>query len=576
MNAACPSDDSFNCLPSSPLTTFLSSPAGAGFDVSRLRGLSADSRTVKDGFLFAAFSGAKTDGAAYIAQAIKNGASVILTHSAAAIAGDIPSDVLVINHDNPRQLFAHIAAQFYAHNQPEHIAAITGTNGKTSTAHFVRELWSAMDKNAASIGTLGVLYGADTAPKSASMTSPPADVFHRILSEVKTADVSHLVIEASSHGLHQCRIDGARIEVGAFTNLSHDHLDYHDTMAAYLQAKLRLFTDILTPDGMAVLNGDIPQINAIKAACLPTQNIVTYGAGIDGACDIQLLTRTPTPHGQDVRVRVYGRDYDVNVPLIGDFQVMNILCAIGIITARNQSLAPQVMTHIEGLTPVAGRLERIEGHPNGAGVYVDYAHTPAALRAALNTVRPHTKNRLVCLFGCGGDRDKTKRAVMGGIAADLADMVYVSDDNPRGEPATAIRDAIMTGAQEALRSTPKSAAGHTITLLEVDDRARAITAAVDGLGRGDCLVIAGKGHEQGQIIGDCVTPFDDRAQARAAIAALNNKQNNSQENVSAQTDVTRELDSAEQVNTRTGAKASTSADIDTEKGKDKDGGVHHV
>lgn len=474
------------------------------FDIRHLSGLTADSRTVKPGYLFAAFSGSKTDGTIYIQDAIDKGAAVLLVKTGAALPAHIPPDVAVIYDDYPRRQFAMMVAEFYGYAQPEHVAAVTGTNGKTSIAWFVRQIWQKLGYKAAGLGTLGLITGDQYLPESqeSSATTPDPVKLHEELKTLDDTGVSHLAMEASSHGLDQYRMDGVRVETAAFTNLSHDHLDYHPDMQSYLQAKLRLFSELLLPDGVAVLNADVPEYGTIKGALSSGQRVISYGTRGE---DIKLLSRTLTADGQDMDISLFGQDYHIHLPLIGQFQVMNVLCAIGMVLAHDKSKINAVLDIIPELSCVPGRLERIDGHPSGASVYVDYAHTPDALRSALEAIRPHVENRLVCLFGCGGDRDRTKRPVMGKIAAEIADVVYVTDDNPRSEDPAAIRQAIMQAAPSA----------H-----EVSDRAQAIVQSIGALGVGDCLLIAGKGHEQGQTIGDKTLPFDDRTHARESIAAL--------------------------------------------------------
>ncbi len=466
--------------------------------VPEITGLTADSRAVEPGFLFAALPGSRVDGRDFIDQAVAKGATTILAPTGTTLPATI-TGVELITDDRPRRRFAKMAAAFYG-EQPGTIAAVTGTNGKTSTANFARQIWEKLGKSAASLGTLGI-----TAPgmeQYGALTTPDPVALHASLAELAEAGITHLAMEASSHGLDQHRLDGVRVTAAGFTNLSRDHLDYHGTMEAYLAAKGRLFDEVLEPGGTAVLNADAPECPALAArAEAAGRRVLRYGAQ---GTDIQLDTATPQPRGLDLKLTVRGRTVDIQLPLAGAFQAANALCALGLVLADG-SEPDSAIAALEGLTGVRGRLELVAQHPNGAAVYVDYAHTPDALETVLTALRPHTRGKLVAVFGCGGDRDPGKRPVMGATVARLADRAIVTDDNPRTEDPATIRAA-------ALAACPGS--------IEIGDRAEAIRTAIAGLAPDDVLVIAGKGHETGQIVGEDVHPFDDAEHARAAAEDL--------------------------------------------------------
>jgi UDP-N-acetylmuramoyl-L-alanyl-D-glutamate--2,6-diaminopimelate ligase len=468
--------------------------------VKNLEGLTQDSRGVKEGYLFAALGGSKTDGRKYISDALRNGAVAVLAPTGTQLPAEAAQDVTLITDDNPRRALALMAAAFYG-RQPAHIAAVTGTNGKTSTVHFVKQLWRAQNIKAASIGTLGVRAPGLT--RSGSMTTPDPVSLHAELADLAAAGVTHLAIEASSHGLDQHRLDGVQVGVAAFTNLSRDHLDYHTDMESYFNAKRRLFTDVARAGGHAVLNADTQEYETLRADAQGAGlEILSYGRA---GREIRILGVEPAPQGQNVRVEIFGAETVLNLPLVGDFQVMNALCALGVALAGDRRKAQGYMTALAHLRGAPGRLELVGGHPKQAAVYIDYAHTPAALENVLTALRAHTPGRLVCLFGCGGDRDAGKRPLMAGVAARLADIVLVTDDNPRSEDPAAIRADILKGAPAAR---------------EIADRRKAIEDAVAMLNDGDVLVIAGKGHEQGQVFAEHVEPFDDAAEAAKAMEAL--------------------------------------------------------
>lgn len=461
-----------------------------------IKGITADSRAVGAGYLFAALPGVEKDGRDFITDAVQRGAVAILSAPGAVV----PNGIILIEHDAPRAFLSQIAARFYP-RQPQQIAAVTGTNGKTSTVCFAQQIWRALGvEKAATLGTLGlsapgvVFENARTTPDSVSL--------HAMLDEMTGRGVTHLAMEASSHGLAQNRMDDVRVSVAAFTNLTHDHLDYHASMDDYFQAKARLFTDVLAPDGVAVLNKDVPEYARLAAMC-GTCKIITYGTN---DADLCMISRTPTTHGQDVVLRVGDKTYQIHIPLIGAFMAMNVLCAAALVVAEGQFATGDIIAALSHLQGAPGRLQAVGGHPRGA-VYIDYAHTPDALDNILRALRPHTQSRLICVFGCGGDRDRTKRPLMGEIAAKLSDMTIVTDDNPRSEDPASIRQAIMAGASG--------------NMIEIGDRRAAIRHAVSIVAQGDVLVIAGKGHEQGQIIGNRTEKFDDLSEAKEAIALLN-------------------------------------------------------
>jgi UDP-N-acetylmuramoyl-L-alanyl-D-glutamate--2,6-diaminopimelate ligase len=473
--------------------TIAPEPVAGGPEVT---GLTADSRAVRPGYLFAALPGTKADGRSFIPQAVAAGAVAVLTDSAEgleALTRRTPP-VHVVADANPRRRLALMAAKLHA-PQPETVAAVTGTNGKTSTASFARQIWSLLGRRAASLGTLGVV-GPDF-EKPGALTTPDPVTLHQELKSLADSGVSHVCLEASSHGLDQFRLDGVEVGIAAFTNLTRDHLDYHLTMDAYLAAKARLFDVVMRPGGTAVLNADVPETGELAALCRRRgHRILAFGES--GTADLRLVERRPTPEGQDLVLEIFGRRHSVRLPLAGTFQTMNVLAALGIAIGSGEDALAAVET-LPRLGGVPGRLERV-----GPQVYVDYAHTPDALETVLKALRPHAEKRLVCVFGAGGDRDPGKRPLMGAVVARLADAAIVTDDNPRSEDPAAIRAAILAACPGAR---------------EIGDRAEAIGTAIRELAPGDVLVIAGKGHERGQIVKGVVHPFDDAAVARAALEA---------------------------------------------------------
>ncbi len=467
---------------------------------TEITGLTADSHAVEPGFLFAALPGSTpgstVDGRDFIDAAISKGAAAILAPDDTDISNDgISNDnVALLTSKDARAALAHIAAAFYA-AQPETIAAVTGTNGKTSVAHFIRQIWSLLGHQAVSMGTLG-LQLPDGSVKP-SLTTPDPVTLHAELAELARDGVDHVVMEASSHGLDQRRLDGVKLRAAAFTNLSRDHLDYHGTIEAYLEAKTRLFSSLLPADGIAVLNADIPEMAQLADAF--SGKVISFG---QNGPELKLRAAEPSHSGTRITLEAFGTVAEIDLPLAGNFQVYNVLCAAGLAIACGED-TERVIGCLHKLTGVPGRME-LAGTVNGGSVYIDYAHTPDALENVLNAMRPHTTGQLIAVFGCGGDRDRGKRPMMGYLATDLADIVIVTDDNPRSETPDTIRREILAAARGAR---------------DIDNRETAIREAVSMLSDGDILVIAGKGHETGQIIGDEVRPFDDLIVARTAIAA---------------------------------------------------------
>jgi len=468
-------------------------PAAAEIDVL---GLTADSRRVQPGYLFAALPGAKTDGRRFIAEAIARGATAVLADPEARIEH---RGIALVTDSNPRRRFSLMAARFYG-RQPRTVAAVTGTNGKTSVAFFARQLWTELGFPAASLGTLGLL--APGLDQYFNLTTPDPVQLHATLAKLAAAGIDHLAMEASSHGLDQYRLDGVEVRAAAFTNLSRDHLDYHPTMAAYFAAKCRLFSEVMAPGGVAVLNADVPEYEPLLDVCRARRHrVLSYGVRGEA---LRLEEVTSSASGQTLRFSVDGQRYEVKVGLIGGFQAGNLLCALGLVLSGGCEIQAAVgaLGHLQG---PPGRMQRVARLPNGAVIIVDYAHKPGALAAVLEALRPLTQRRLVVVFGCGGDRDTGKRRQMGAIAAKLADAAIVTDDNPRSENPAAIRQEILKGCPDAV---------------EIGDRAAAIESAIRGLQAGDTLLIAGKGHERGQIVGDKVLPFDDAEVARRIALAL--------------------------------------------------------
>jgi UDP-N-acetylmuramoyl-L-alanyl-D-glutamate--2,6-diaminopimelate ligase len=463
-----------------------------------ISGLAVDSRAVKPGDLFFALSGTKTDGARFIQAAIAAGAVAIAGQHCPEGGCRVP----FVMTPNPRRALALVAAKFYP-NQPSTIAAVTGTSGKTSVAAFTRQIWQHLGLEAASIGTIGLVSPKRTV--YGSLTTPDPIALHRQLDEIARDGVTHLAFEASSHGLDQYRLDGVRVNAGAFTNLSRDHMDYHPDVAHYLAAKLRLFRDLVIAGGTAVISADHDcSAEVIEAA--RENNLLTMMVGHkgDGAGEgIRIAATLVDGFAQRLELEHRGRRYSVHLPLVGEFQIENAVVAAGLAIGTG-SEPEKVFAALERLEGAKGRLERVGEH-NGAPVFVDYAHKPDALEKALQALRPYVKRKLVVVFGAGGDRDAGKRPLMGAIAAENADEVIITDDNPRSEDPHLIRAAILSSAKGAV---------------EIGDRAEAIGKAVAGLADGDVLLIAGKGHETGQIVGDRVLPFSDHDAVASALAEM--------------------------------------------------------
>lgn len=465
-------------------------------------GITADSRAVREGVLFAALPGFKAHGAAYIPAALEAGAAAILTDAeGAALAAPAlaASGAALIVAEDPRAALAGAAALWFG-AQPDTMVAVTGTNGKTSVATFTRQIWMALGHAAINIGTTGV-EGAWAAPSS--HTTPDAMTLHAMLAQAARAGVSHAAMEASSHGLDQRRMDGVRLAAAGFTNFTQDHLDYHGTMEAYFQAKALLFSRLLPEGATAVINLDDPHApRLVEIARARGQRLLTVGEA--AGADLRLLSRRFDATGQEVRIGWQGQAVQVRLDLIGGFQAANVAVAAGLAIASGDDPA-RVFAALPQLTGVRGRMQRAATRTNGAQVFVDYAHTPDAVETALKALRPHVMGRIVVVFGAGGDRDRTKRPLMGKAAAENADVLFVTDDNPRSEEPSAIRAEILQACPQA----------H-----EVGDRAEAILRGVAELQPGDALLVAGKGHETGQTIQGQVYPFDDVEQASIAVAAL--------------------------------------------------------
>jgi len=455
-----------------------------------VRGLTLDSRKVEPGFVFAALPGVKVHGRDFIPKALAAGASAILTDK------PVEAAVPVIAVPEPAALLARMAARFYP-RQPEHIVAITGTNGKSSTVEFLRQIWAGAGLEAACLGTLGVTRGNSV--EVTGYTTPDAVALQAALDRLAGEGVTHLGMEASSHGLKQHRMDGVRVSVGAFTNLTQDHLDYHPDFADYFASKLKLFTERLPASGRAVINID-SEWGGKMAAAARGRGLDVLTMGWRGE-DLIIREITPRPASQSVVFVWKGREHALDIPLVGEFQILNALGAAAIALSDGVAEA-SVLETLKTLGGVPGRLEKVGETAQAAPVLVDYAHTPDGLDKLLRSARPHTRGRIIVIFGCGGDRDASKRAKMGIIAANQADHVIVTDDNPRSENPATIRRAILKGCPGAE---------------EIADRGEAIRRGVAMLQAGDSLLIAGKGHETGQTVGDVVHPFDDREEGRKAL-----------------------------------------------------------
>ncbi len=463
-----------------------------GSEGATITGFAIDHRKVAPGTVFGAFEGNRVNGEDFIPAAVAAGAIAVVARPEAKVEGAVH-----IADAHPRERFAHAAASFFA-PFPATAVAVTGTNGKTSTVEMTRQLWRMAGFHAASIGTLGVTTGDDRV--TTGLTTPDVVTFLSNVAGLAREGVTHVAFEASSHGLSQYRTEGLRVAAAAFTNLSRDHLDYHGDMAAYLTAKLRLFSEVLAPDGTAVVwADDLQAARVIDLARERGNKLITVGEHGD---TLRLVSREPTLLGQGLVIEAEGKTHKVNLPLIGAYQAANALTAAGLVIATGGDVTATIAA-LSRLQPVRGRLERAVIAKSGAPVYVDYAHTPDALEAAISALKPHAGGRLIVVFGAGGDRDQGKREEMGKVAAAMADVSIVTDDNPRTEDAAAIRAMVLKGAPGAT---------------EIGSRRDAIGAAIAQAGAEDIVLIAGKGHEQGQIVGDLVLPFDDVSVAREMAA----------------------------------------------------------
>ncbi len=466
--------------------------AFAGLDVGALTGLTCDSRAVKPGMIFAALPGTVADGRAYIPQAIEKGASAILS-----VRGLPDMPIPYAGFDSPRLAYAQLASEIYS-GQPDVLVAMTGTNGKSSTVEFLRQIWTSAGLRAACFGTLGIEGPEGHLPLS--HTTPDAVHLHQTLSMLAKDGVTHGAMEASSHGLKQYRLDGAHITAAGFSNLTQDHFDYHPDAEDYFAAKARLFMELLPEKSPAIINVNDEYGRRLADMC-ETRGQAVMRIGWSGA-DIRIDEVMPRASSQILDLVIHGTRHKVELPLAGEFQALNAIAALALasVTGVAQSDALKAVCRLYG---VAGRMERAGCKQNGAPIFVDFAHTQDGLDKLLRSVRPHTMGKIILVFGCGGDRDPDKRPKMGATAAKLADAVIVTDDNPRTEDAALIRQAVLKGCPDAM---------------EIGDRAQAIRAGIERLGPQDCLIIAGKGHEQGQIIGDRIIPFSDVKQVKRALA----------------------------------------------------------
>ncbi len=469
----------------------LATLTGGGEDAV-VTGFAIDHRKVAPGTVFGAFQGAKVNGEDYIAEAVRSGAIAVVVRPGVAVDGAV-----AIHAENPRECFAQLAARFFA-PFPGIAVAVTGTNGKTSTVEMTRQLWRMAGEHAASIGTLGVTTADERV--TTGLTTPDVVTFLSNVAGLAREGVTHVAFEASSHGLVQYRTEGLSVAAAAFTNLSRDHLDYHGDMGAYLTAKLRLFSEVLSTDGTAVVwADDVESARVIDLAQARGNRLVTVG---ERGNTLRLVHRDPTLLGQGLTIEAEGQTHRVTLPLIGGYQAANALVAAGLVIATGGDIG-RTIADLARLQPVRGRLERAVIARSGAPVYVDYAHTPDALEAAIAALKPHAGGRLIVVFGAGGDRDAGKRETMGQVAQMQADLAIVTDDNPRTEDPAAIRAAILKGAPHAR---------------EIGDRREAIRFAIEQAEAQDIVLIAGKGHEQGQIVGDMELPFDDVTVARECAA----------------------------------------------------------
>jgi UDP-N-acetylmuramoyl-L-alanyl-D-glutamate--2,6-diaminopimelate ligase len=461
-------------------------------DETPVTGFAIDHRKVAPGTVFGAFRGTRFNGEDFVADAVASGAIAVVARPEVTVEG-----AAHIAAEEPRQVFAQLAAKFFA-PFPKTVIAVTGTNGKTSNVELTRQLWRMAGHPSASIGTLGVTTADEQV--TTGLTTPDIVTFLSNMAGLAKMGITHASFEASSHGLEQYRTEGLPVQAAGFTNFSRDHLDYHGTMEAYFEAKMRLFTEVVEPDGAAVIWMDDPKSQEVLRRCRE-RGLRTLTVGTNGET-LRLVSREPTQLGQKLTIEADGATHVVTLALIGAYQAANALTAAGLIVATGGDLK-QTLANLARVHPVRGRLERAVITRSGAPIYVDYAHTPDAIESAIEALRPHTEGRLITVFGAGGDRDQGKRPEMGAVAARLSDLVIVTDDNPRSEDPAAIRRAILEGAPGAR---------------EVGGRRVAIEAAVAEAREGDIILLAGKGHEQGQIVGDRVLPFDDVQVARECAA----------------------------------------------------------
>jgi UDP-N-acetylmuramoyl-L-alanyl-D-glutamate--2,6-diaminopimelate ligase len=482
------------------LSDMLTRAGISDFDIPLLdiAGMTADSRAVGEGFLFAAMPGARADGRQFIGAAVSRGAAAVLAPEGTVWPADVPARPMV-THAEPRRAWAHMAAAF-AGGQPDIVVAVTGTNGKTSTVDFLRQLWTAAGFAAASLGTLGLI--APGRPGGTGLTTPDPVALSQDFAVLAREGVTHAAIEASSHGLDQFRLDGVMLRAAGFSNLTRDHLDYHGSVEAYRAAKLRLFSELLPEGAPAVLNADMDAETLDSLLGIARRRGLGVRSIGEAGRDVRLVSTSPLPHGQVLRLAIdAGAARDLVVALPGRFQADNAVMAAALAEACGLPNAWDLLPRLQG---VRGRMELAVTLDNGAAAYVDYAHTPDALERLLRALRPHTQGRLICVFGAGGDRDPGKRALMGATVAQFADVAIVTDDNPRTENPASIRAAIMAACPGADN---------------IGDRKAAIAAGLAALRAGDVLVVAGKGHEQGQTIGTETLPFDDAAVLRALAGA---------------------------------------------------------
>lgn len=454
-----------------------------------IKGITTDSRAVKRGDLFVALPGVNVDGRDFIDAAVSKGAAAVLSTKGAVVPG---GRVPLIEVSNPRREYADLSANFYQ-GQPEHMVAVTGTNGKTSVAEFTRQLWAQLRLTSASLGTLGVRSAPVERP--GGLTTPDPMALHAALYDLAKAGVTHAALEASSHGLDQYRLDGVNLQAAGFTNLTRDHLDYHGTEISYLFAKARLFGELLSPDATAVINIDAPYGREVDD--------LTWGRGLkritvgrSEKATLQIIDVVPSVGAQALTVLADGKTHKITIPLIGSFQAENAVLAAGLVMATGYS-AEEVLPHIAKLKGVPGRMEFMGKTVSGGAVYVDYAHTPNGMETALKAARAHNPSKISIVFGCGGNRDKGKRPEMGKVAADGADNVIITDDNPRYEDAATIRSEVLAACPDAL---------------EIADRKEAIAKAINDLKKDEILMITGKGHELGQTVGDNILPHSDLAE----------------------------------------------------------------